>query len=302
MRHTFQSFWIGDRISPYEALCMRSFIDHGHGFALYCYNSRLKVPRGVELRDASAILPKDQCFAYSTGFGAGSFSACSNLFRYLLLQRFGGWWVDTDVLCLTHCIPIYYSFFAREDDDFINGAVLYFEPGDRLIEECLRDALNLGRNVVWGQIGPRLITQKVQELNRGWEAQPASTCYPVHWSAALDLVDPRKTVEVASSTANSVMLHLWNEIFRQAAISKKCLPPRGSYLRMLADRHPVAGWRGLYLLNDGSDVGMPGALTKVRLPARDRVKCIAGTLLSNRLRPLRTSTASDRHIMQPSNN
>lgn len=288
MRHTFQSFWIGDRLSPYEALCMRSFLDHGHAFALYAYSDRLEVPRGVELRDASAILPKDQCFAYSTGFGSGSFSACSNLFRYLLLHRFGGWWVDTDVVCLTGRIPFYYSFFAHEDADFINGAVLYFEPGDRLIEECLRDALELGRDVTWGQIGPRLITRKVHALNRGWEAQASATCYPIHWSAALDLVDPRKTAEIAASTSDSMLLHLWNEIFRQAGLSKKCLPPSGSYLRMLAERHPVPGWKGLYLLNAGSESVLPGALKKVRLPARDRMKCIADRILHNSLRrPMR---------------
>jgi len=288
MRHTFQSLWIGDRLSPYEALCMRSFLDHGHAFALYAYSDRLEVPRGVELRDASAILPKDQCFAYSTGFGSGSFSACSNLFRYLLLHRFGGWWVDTDVVCLTGRIPFYYSFFAHEDADFINGAVLYFEPGDRLIEECLRDALELGRDVTWGQIGPRLITRKVHALNRGWEAQASATCYPIHWSAALDLVDPRKTAEIAASTSDSMLLHLWNEIFRQAGLSKKCLPPSGSYLRMLAERHPVPGWKGLYLLNAGSESVLPGALKKVRLPARDRMKCIADRILHNSLRrPMR---------------
>lgn len=288
MRHTFQSLWIGDRLSPYEALCMRSFLDHGHAFALYAYSDRLEVPRGVELRDASAILPKDQCFAYSTGFGSGSFSACSNLFRYLLLHRFGGWWVDTDVVCLTGRIPFYYSFFAHEDADFINGAVLYFEPGDRLIEECLRDALELGRDVTWGQIGPRLITRKVHALNRGWEAQASATCYPIHWSAALDLVDPRKTAEIAASTSDSMLLHLWNEIFRQAGLSKKCLPPSGSYLRMLAERHPVPGWKGLYLLNAGSESALPGALQKVRLPARDRMKCIADRILHNSLRrPMR---------------
>jgi len=285
MRQTFQSFWIGDSLSPYEALCLRSFLDHGHSFVLYCYSNQLKVPKGVELRDASAILPKDRCFSYSAGFGKGSFSACSNLFRYLLLQRFGGWWVDTDVICLTHRIPDYYSFFAYEDDDFINGAVLYFEPGDRLIEECLREALKLGRDVTWGQIGPRLITRKARELNRAWEAEAPSTCYPVHWSAALQLVDPRKTEEIASSVADSIMLHLWNEIFRQAGISKQRLPPHGSYLRMLADRHPVNGWRGHYLLNDSFDI--PAALMKARLPARDRVKYMAASLLSNRLWSLR---------------
>ena len=287
MRHTFQSFWVGSSLSPYEAMCLRSFIDHGHSFILYGYTDRLNVPKGVELRDAAAILPKEQCFSYASGFGKGSFSACSNLFRYLLLRKTGGWWVDTDVVCLSDSIPDYYCFFAREDDDFINGAVLYFEPGDRLIEECLRSALELGHNVTWGQIGPRLITRKAKELNRTWEARPSSTCYPLHWSAALDLLDPRKVDAIVQAAKNSFMLHLWNEVFRQAGISKKRLPPRGSYLRTLVDRHPVTGWRGHYLLNDDLEARVPAALVKARLSVRDWVGYMSGRLLLNGPRPVR---------------
>jgi hypothetical protein len=285
MRHTFQSFWIGNKISPYEALALRSFIDYGHSFVLYCYSSRLNVPKGVELRDASTILAKDQCFAYKSGFGQGSFAACSNLFRYLLLQRSGGWWVDTDVICLTDRIPSYPCFFAYEDSDFINGAVLYFEPGDRLVEQCLNEALRVGRNVTWGEIGPRLLTRKAKALHRFSQAQAQSTCYPLHWSAALQLLDPRKTGDIASATGSSLMLHLWNEIFRQAAICKDFLPPEGSYLGMLAKRHPVKGWRGEYLLPDEQGAAVPGALMKAKLPVIERVKHWTGARLGDGLWP-----------------
>ncbi|MDH4981183.1 glycosyltransferase [Hyphomicrobium sp. D-2] len=278
MRHTFQSFWVGDDLSPYEALCMRSFIDHGHRVALYCYSNRLQVPRGVELRDAAAILPKEQCFAYSGGFGKGSFSACSNLFRYLLLERLGGWWIDTDVICLSERIPHCHSFFAREDPDFINGAVLYFEAGDRLMVECLRDALRLGRNVAWGEIGPRLITRKAAELNRDWEARPSSSCYPVHWSNALDLLDPRKCDAIACAASNSVMLHLWNEIFRQSDISKYHMPPQGSYLHMLTEKHSVGGWRGQYALKDASEENIALAIGKITTaPMGERLMRLASS-------------------------
>lgn len=248
MRHIFQSFWIGESISPYEALALRSFIDHGHRFHLYCYSRRLQVPKGVELRDAGEILPRDRCFSYRSGFGAGSFAACSNLFRYLLLARVGGWWVDTDVICLSDRIPDFDRFYALEDDDFINGAVLRFEPGDTLLDACLGDALNAGEDVSWGQIGPRLITRKAKELGQFKNAQPREQCYPLHWSRALDLLDRRQTAAIAAATESSLMLHLWNEIFRQGDVCKTLLPPRGSMLRRLADAHPVSGWTGRYTL------------------------------------------------------
>lgn len=46
----------------------------------------------------------------SRGIRQGSYSAFSNQFRYTLLYDKGGWWVDTDVVCLRR-----FDF----DDDFV---------------------------------------------------------------------------------------------------------------------------------------------------------------------------------------
>lgn len=268
MQHVFQSYWIGTSLSPYEAIAMRSFIDHGHRFKLYCYSDRLRVPKGVELADASVILPREKCFAYRSGFGAGSFSACSNLFRYLLLRQRGGWWVDTDVVCLSSRIPDYTTFYALEDSDFINGAVLRFGADDPLLKACLGEASSAGEGVRWGELGPRLITRKARELGCFATAQPSSTCYPVHWSAALGVLDPRQTASIADAANDAMMLHLWNEIFRQANISKNLLPPEGSFLRRIADEHPVAGWRGHYVLpDDYMSNDLAASLVKHKTPA-----------------------------------
>jgi len=291
MRHTFQSFWIGDTLSPYEGLALRSFIDHGHRVQLYCYTSRLNAPRGVELRDASVVLPKERCFSYKAGFGAGSFSACSNLFRYLLLRRYGGWWIDTDVICLTDRIPEFESFFALEDRDFINGAVLHFDASDPLLDHCLRETLQAGRDVSWGQIGPRLLTRKAKELGRFDEARRASDCYPLHWSAALELLDPQRKRALKRCTRRSLMVHLWNEVLRQADICKALLPPRGSYLRTLADRHPVDGWTGQYVVQERrAGAAIPDGLQHGALPLRYAARYWMADKMRGRSRPGREFT------------
>ena len=99
-KHLFQSFWAGPSLSPYEHLCLTSFIDRGHAFDLYTFDANLAVPAGVQLRDAATILDQSEYFVYENGPGRGSPSAFANLFRYKLLQDKGGWWVDTDVICL----------------------------------------------------------------------------------------------------------------------------------------------------------------------------------------------------------
>jgi hypothetical protein len=250
MSHVFQSFWVGETLSPYEKMCMRSFVDHGHQFHLYSYAKSLDVPSGVVIKDAADVLPQSECFCYKKGFGTGSYSAGSNLFRYLLLTRSGGWWVDTDVLCLTDVIPSYEAFFAHEDEEFVNGAVLYFNADDALINACLVEARGIGDNASWGELGPRLITKLATSLNRVADALPANLCYPIHYSEALTLLLPDRCAGIQEHVRSSLFLHLWNEIFRQAMIEKSRLPPRGSYLRAMADRHPVSGWAGEYILHE----------------------------------------------------
>ena len=97
-----QSLWIGDSLPAMQRLSISSFLRNGHGYHLYSYNDIDGVPPGTTVKDAATILPRDSIFFYQTGFGKGSYSAFSNLFRYKLLLERGGWWVDTDVVCLRH--------------------------------------------------------------------------------------------------------------------------------------------------------------------------------------------------------
>src|SRR5262245_10683422 len=100
--HEFRSFWLGERISPLEYLCIQSFLSHGHRYVLYTYGPVEGLPPGCELADARKVLPEDRVFLYPALGGrtqGGHPSGFTNLFRYKLLRDEGGWWVDTDVLC-----------------------------------------------------------------------------------------------------------------------------------------------------------------------------------------------------------
>ncbi len=244
--HTFQTFWYGDEISPYEAMCFRSFLDHGHAFHVYTYTPDLRVPDGVNVRDASEIISKDRYFVYETGPGRGSHAAFSNLFRYKLLAERGGWWVDADVVCLSDNIPQFTQFFCYQEEGIINGAVLHFARNDDVVLRCLEETLKFGTRVEWGQIGPQLISRVVAELGRAHHALPATVAYPVHYRAAFDLLRPAKEKELIGRIGQAKFLHLWNEMLRRELIDKWMLPPKGSLVRTIADRHQVEGWRGEY--------------------------------------------------------
>src|SRR6187401_3043571 len=83
-----------------ERLAIRSFLANGHSFHLYAYDSIDGLPEGAVVKDGNKILPASQIFTYREGFAQGSPAAFSNFFRYKLLLDRGGWWVDTDVVCL----------------------------------------------------------------------------------------------------------------------------------------------------------------------------------------------------------
>ena len=245
-RFVFQSFWFGQTVSPYEKMCFRSFVDHGHSLHLYTYSRNLDIPAGVVVKDASEIVDANQVFTYKTGVGCGSYSAFSNVFRYKLLYERGGWWVDTDVVCLSSRVPHFHEFFAFQEPDVINGAVLCFEKGDPLMLNCFQEASRIGDQATWGQIGPLLITRMLDEKDRAATAHPAVTCYPIHYSEALNVLRPSLAASLTERLGESMFLHLWNEMFRRAKVSKTTLPPKGSLLRRIADKHNVDGWRGEY--------------------------------------------------------
>src|SRR5215468_2454910 len=123
------TFWHGEAISSAERLCIQSFLDHGHSFRVFTY-SDVEMPGGVIVEHAAQILPLERFFYFE-----GSPSGFSNIFRYKLLLERGGWWVDTDVLCLKRELPDCDYYWAQETPGRINGAILKFPPEDPV---CLR--------------------------------------------------------------------------------------------------------------------------------------------------------------------
>ena len=92
-----QGLWIGDHLSTMEQLSIASFLDHGHEYHLYVYQPVSNVPTGTSVKDAYEILPESMIFQYRKH---PSYAGFANFFRYKLLLDVGGWWVDTDTVCL----------------------------------------------------------------------------------------------------------------------------------------------------------------------------------------------------------
>src|ERR1043166_3453429 len=97
MNEVIQGLWIGPELSVMEQLSIASFLQNGHEYHLYVYDAVKNVPPRAVIRNANEILPTPRVFQYKHQASCAGFA---NFLRYKLLLERGGWWVDTDVVCL----------------------------------------------------------------------------------------------------------------------------------------------------------------------------------------------------------
>ena len=236
----FQLFWFGDYLPPYQRLAMKSFVDFGHKYVLYAYK-KFDVPAGVELRDASDILPESRLFFYGAraDVGRGSVAGFSNLFRYHLLYRKGNWWVDADVVCLSATAPAADIFMGWEYEHLIGNAILKFPDQHEFVRKLRDSAEDAGVDLAWGATGPNLLTRLAKEHDLLNFVCPQPLGYPVQSMDALHILIPTRCDEVRERIDGKPFLHMWNEIFRRAVIFPWMAPPPDSLVAQLFRRHGI---------------------------------------------------------------
>ena len=52
------TFWYGENVGLWEHTCLSSFARQGHPVTLFSYDDSITLPAGVDLADASNILPE----------------------------------------------------------------------------------------------------------------------------------------------------------------------------------------------------------------------------------------------------
>ena len=243
------TLWIGDSLGAVERACLKSMVRQGHHLTLYCYAEPIGIPDGVEVADASDILPESAMVRHRYG----SVAPFSDWFRYELLKRGLGTWVDTDMYLLRPLNEDRPHLFGEERPGTINNAVLRLPAESPLLEELLtpfrgiiplwlapkhrltsrlRQLLSGGVDVgamPWGPTGPAALTAAAAKFGLSSVALPPPVFYPVPWQQAEWILDPALRLE-QMVTDETVGIHLWNECIRQV---KDLPPPEGSFLHRL---------------------------------------------------------------------
>ncbi|MEM7349978.1 MAG: glycosyltransferase [Acidobacteriota bacterium] len=235
MSQILQSLWIGPALSCMEVLSIRSFLAHGYRYHLYTYDEVADLPAGAELRDAAEILPRSKVFRYREG---GSFAGFSNFFRYRLLLERGGWWVDTDVVCVRPFDWGDEHVFASElagSEDAVTTCVIKAPPGSPVMayawEVCRRSD---PRRLLWGETGPALLGRAVREHDLEGHVRPPRTFCPLPYDAWRDLLDPARDTTLDPQTR---AVHLWHERWRSAEADKNGTYAGGCLFERLKARY-----------------------------------------------------------------
>lgn len=218
MSEPIQSLWIGGELSPMEQLSIASFLAHGHEYHLYSYGEVGGLPKGAVLKNAEEILPKAAIFQYQQH---PSYSGFSNFFRYRLLLRKGGWWVDIDVVCLKPFAfdePYVFASEQIQGAEVAASAVIKVPAGSEIM--AFNWHLSLASPdpaaAAWGQFGPKLMARAISKFDLSQFLLPANVFCPFSYDEWETVLAPR---EITFGEATHAV-HLWNEMWRRSGRDK----------------------------------------------------------------------------------
>jgi hypothetical protein len=220
-----QSLWIGSKLSTMEKLSIESFLHNGHQFHLYTFGELYDVPKGTVIKKAEKIIPQTKIFRDAD---RETYAGFSNFFRYTLLHKCGGFWVDLDVICLKKFDFRSHIIFASEQDSdgtqIITSCVLKTPPGNSLMNSACEFCSNIDtKNYHFGQAGPYMLGRLVRESKYERYAVPKNTFCPIPYFDWWKIISDKPTVqdEVRAMISDEVYtVHLWNEMWRLNNVDK----------------------------------------------------------------------------------
>jgi hypothetical protein len=223
-KNIIQGLWVGNRLTVMEKLSVSSFIKNGNDYHLYTYQNVENLPEGVIVKDGNEILPESMIFSYKSGEGRGSFSAFSNYFRYKLLLDRGGWWADTDMICIKKIDHDSEHVFATEPYagiDYITSGMIKAPAGSEIMQNCWDVCQSKDPDkIVWGEVGPKLIREAVTAKMKDHSQYivPHEMFCPVGFESWFNFINPNKNLQFGEDT---YCVHMWNEMWRRSLTDKE---------------------------------------------------------------------------------
>lgn len=225
------SFWYGSPLGEMGKLCIKSFLKHGFEFHLWTYTKNIIVPEGCILRDASEILDSSLIFRNTTG----SYAPFSDWFRFTLLHKHGGTWVDMDMICLNP-FEISSNSICEEIPGSIAMGIINLDKGHPMAKNLIdayenpslptdydsfsrikfkNSICNLSideqRKVApWGFLGNNLLKQVRKRYD--FTELKISDFYPIPYRDGKKIYTGEISLDAVK---DSKCIHMWGELYRR---------------------------------------------------------------------------------------
>ncbi|CAL5069036.1 unnamed protein product [Urochloa decumbens] len=167
----------------------------------------------------------------------------SNLLRLALLYRYGGAYLDADVVVLRPFAGVLRNAVGAQAVDEatgewrrLNNAVMVFDAAHPLLREFIAEFAAAFDGSKWGHNGPYLVSRVAARLRHhrspeglgGLTVLPPRAFYPVHWSKIAGMfVAPKDgkgeswvKAQVESIRGGSYGIHLWNRESRTLEVEE----------------------------------------------------------------------------------
>lgn len=175
-------FWDGP-ITDYEIASIKSYVDRGFNVWFWSFGS-YNFPFEVTYMDASKLLSRDFIANkihnhWNDSWGRATESTAATLYsdvlRYKLLARYGGWWFDFDSFCLRDVRDFDELVLDKkiclgwQDDEktYVNNAILSIPNKDIAVDIVnIVDAIFNSKNIFsWGELGPDMLSSYIFKNN-----------------------------------------------------------------------------------------------------------------------------------------
>ncbi|XP_050426489.1 lactosylceramide 4-alpha-galactosyltransferase-like isoform X2 [Adelges cooleyi] len=169
-------------------------------------------------------------------------SHTSDLLRFLTLWKFGGTYLDLDVV-LMKSFNSMSNFVAVESETAIASLVLNFSTdklGKLIANLTVNDYANNYRGNDWGYNGPGVITRALQKICntenisemtkdkcQGFTVYDQDTFCPVSWKDWYSYFNSNTSAEVMKKINNSIGIHVWNNHSKNTVVKVGSTQPYG---------------------------------------------------------------------------
>ena len=229
-----QGLWIGPELSTMEQLSISSFLINGHEYHLFTYGELKNIPAGTIVKDGNEVLPAASIFQYTH---QPTYAGFANFFRYKLLLERGGWWTDTDVICLRPFDFPEEQVFATEicrGEEVVTSGIIKAPKGSAAMayawEVCQSKK---PEQLAWGETGPRLMGETVKKFSLEDFRKPSHVFCPIGFADWPRVLEPDSELDLRDAYA----IHLWNERWRVTDHDKNAEYPENCLYERLKRRY-----------------------------------------------------------------